>query len=590
MPTQDILSRLPSKDLAQMQAQIEELGRLQENLAQIREKLLVERTKLRYTGEAVRQQRIKMGNMEGQLMSFLRRYIHESPTALPSSIMDAYEKVEEARDEMGIIEDDFIQNERAVGVAEQSFTQKENMFYQHQFPNIFNKLTTDPYQQYTASDEPLPPPPPPPPPPDPVNLAGDLVLVHDAPPPPPMFAPYIGVPGSPRDSQTFPIQPREAFETARDVEVEYNMAMTELESLRKEFDSFRPRQSELLERNNASVQRDFKLPNYHAIHSDFEEEYSKVLSKLLDCEVKAQRLRVKTAKFRGFPEVPKRRQSDLVRTAGVTALPAPLMIRAQTVVSPDEYNSTEMRLRVREWILEYSRNNPIERKIYTNILEKLGVVVFDGDAMKERTEEYWSFGATNSSSFSAGGGSMETIDDSIDHPIASKSATSGASQETELKTKRILGKQIYTPEQQCCGLNKQLVLTHDYQSHPNSTAEGSSIENSDLPDETFPSVARRDLQACSIEPPTNIERKLPQTFSHQRCRSASSVTSRSKAVSDPADLKLFSQHNIESVPSKHHHRFNMYSMSMGNGTTGFGTTFGNNSSSGHISRTWNESP
>ncbi|KAK3213746.1 hypothetical protein GRF29_28g807247 [Pseudopithomyces chartarum] len=158
--------------------------------------------------------------------------------------MDAYEKVEEARDEMGIIEDDFIQNERAVGVAEQSFTQKENMFYQHQFPNIFNKLTTDPYQQYTASDEPLPPPPPPPPPPDPVNLAGDLVLVHDAPPPPPMFAPYIGVPGSPRDSQTFPIQPREAFETARDVEVEYNMAMTELESLRKEFDSFRPQSPE----------------------------------------------------------------------------------------------------------------------------------------------------------------------------------------------------------------------------------------------------------------------------------------------------------------------------------------------------------
>lgn len=528
--------------LATIQSQIREMSRLQEDLAQVREKLFVERTRLRSTGAAVRMQRIKMGNMEGQFMNFLRIFLHESRIALPSSIMDAYEEIEKARDEMGSSEDDFLEDERALGAAEQSFTQRESMFYQHQCPDVFNKLTLDSCQHYIMSDAPHPPPPP-----DPVNLAGDVVLVHDAPPPPPPTPPFspLNVSEPPKESQNLPIQPRKIVTTAGDVELQYNVAMKELESLRKEFDSFRPHQSEILERNHPKPQRNFKLPILHTSHSDFEEKYSNVLSRLSDCEVKVQRLRVRTAKFRGMPQGPKRRKSDPVCSGGQTALPNLLMTRAQTVVSPGEYDSTEMKLRVREWMLEYSRNNPIERRIYTNILEKRGVVVFGDDSLKERTEEYWSFGTADGSSFSTSDGSIHTFGNSIDQPRASKLQMGDASQKTEMDKTRAHA----IPEYQYSELGTDSAQNQGCEICSNSIAEGMFAVNQDTSNATPYSFVEADLRNTSTRACMDTGPKFPWTSNHGRCKSASSAIGQPKAVSRSADLMLFSQHVIEAIPS-----------------------------------------
>lgn len=329
---------------------------VQEDISQARKDLLVERSKARSAGEAVRSQRIVTGNIEGQFLSTLRQFYNAKSEALPRSITEAYERVIQERDRLGSIEDSYFEAERTLGGSEWRFMQKEEMLYQYHFPDLRAHMdsTLPNYDSRTDSR--------PPPPPDPIILGTQTVLVHNAPPPPPP-PPKLSLESLEPADMTAPptiIQ----FESNSEVQLEYQYksAVMELDDLRKEFDSLRPQQSEVLDFLEFGKRRTHIEASENRVRSQILfEKYSTLLAKIAEKEVEVQHLR--QAKC-GFPKIDadmSRRMSD-------------------------------------EWMLNYVKTNPMERKIYMNVLEDTGVIMPHGDSLDEWSERLWFSHATESSS------------------------------------------------------------------------------------------------------------------------------------------------------------------------------------------------
>lgn len=538
---------LPSDPVPSPQVMFREISRLQEDVNRLREHLLVERAKLRLTGEAVRKQRFQTSNMEGKLLASLRVFVNDNRIHLPPSIEEAYEKVEQARDSLGTMEDDYLLDERALGAAERLFMQKENTFYQHQLPELFTRIASSFAQQRVQpSNHSHPSPPPPPPPLDPIVLGDGMILVHDAPPPPPPSPPLLSNStsyGSPEGSPLSTIQRIELNSNPHDVEMQYVLAKAELEDLRKEFDSLRPRQSEMIKHEFDSGRKDFRTPTDYTYSSDFEEKYSEVLSRLSACEVKVQRLHTETAQFRGTPEKLQRRRSAPLQAHKLNHSPLTSMVRAQTVVAPGEYDKIQMESRVREWLLEYSRNNPIERNVYANILKTEGIKISDEDSLKERTEEYWPTGVANRTSILAGDSSVNIFGNSASLICPSQHLASGSSQEISSYKELTLSKRLCAREYYCSESDHNRSPALDHHIHSKSTPENTSLANQDVQN-----VASLSFSGLVPDPPrTKFPRReghiFTKGFHHDRCRSATNVPINFRAVSDSIELGPNSNHH-----------------------------------------------
>lgn len=381
---------------------LQELIRLQEDVALAREDVLVERSKLGSIVEALRSQRIETSTLEGQLMNLLRKFVNEKNGTLSQTIEDTYQQAEWMRQNMSVIEDDFLEAVRDLGGTEWQFMQKERVFYQYQLPEKVTELNSALSQHHVTQHVHPPPPPnsvllgdnaiivhdaPPPPPPNPVLLEDNAIIVHDAPPPPPPKPGLVGdrpmifydtSPSSPppsalirgiQDSSDGLLRSK-----TQEAEKRYQSAIKELDDLRREFDSLRPRQSEFLEQECERDEKSCKCVVGQLGCSDLEERYSDVLSRLSECEVKVQRLRLDTELFNVAPAVLHGKESDPVPEENQTFVVSRGFTEKQPEAGVGEGDLSRVQLRVREWLLEHFKNDPLARRTFSNNLEMNGMI------------------------------------------------------------------------------------------------------------------------------------------------------------------------------------------------------------------------
>lgn len=353
-------------------SRLEEITHFQEDVSQARKDLLVERSKTRSAGDAVRSQRIVTGGLEGQLLNALRKFYNDNIEALPPAITEVYEKIIQERDRLGSIEDDYFEAERTLGGSEWRFMQKEEMLYQCHFPELRAFMDSIvPKNDFRSVLRP-------PPPPDPVLLGAQAVIVYNAPPPPPPPPPLHS---SHMQSLTS-YEPVVATETPPKMKIDsspetsldsqYKSAVEELETLRRHLDSLRPEQSALL---------DCELKGFthagaseHRVRSqELFEQYSSLLERLVEKEVQVQHLRHKTWE------------------------------------SPDQ-NGDLGRRRSEEWMLNNVKSNSLERKIYFNVLADSGILPPYGESVDEMSERYW-FSRMSDSTSDDGQHSIQAVED-----------------------------------------------------------------------------------------------------------------------------------------------------------------------------------
>ncbi|KAF3035087.1 protocadherin- 15 [Didymella heteroderae] len=183
--------RSPEKVLLDIRNRIDDAAKKQRDLSNSRENLLARRERTRASSKRVQAKRSEAGDAEAAFMDYIRDFM--SSTTTPSfEMINLYNRVESARNDLGAMEADHQQLERSLSGADWMLKEEEDEFYQYGLTELFEGILepVDQLSQDVARPVPLgpfqsmlPPPPPPPPPPHPVP----------APPPalPPPLSPFI---------------------------------------------------------------------------------------------------------------------------------------------------------------------------------------------------------------------------------------------------------------------------------------------------------------------------------------------------------------------------------------------------------------
>lgn len=288
---------------SEIQRRLDEASLVQEDLREQRQKLLIQREKIRSASNQLRAQRVKTGDAEATFMTALRQFFTERREDFPPKLNDAYGHVEAARDELGAMEEDYLQAESTLSGLEWTFTGKESDVYQFDFHELFASLNSPP--------------------------------------------------------------PAEPSAIASDVHGNYEMAKAELRDSQEQFKYLREEQSKHINLHNLPGVRDPEAvyASTASLHVSSQSEYFQVLDRIMASEVKVQKL--KQLPPDQISMLVDRRMSDPVYSRTHAPNPFEEHARARTesavqALSNDPYTQRK----IEEWVLDCLSNNPIQRKIY----------------------------------------------------------------------------------------------------------------------------------------------------------------------------------------------------------------------------------
>jgi len=329
----------------------------QEALSKARQDLLVERSRFRSCGKGLQAQRHTTAEAEVHFMNALREFYHGFNGDLPASLVSAYEKVVEKRDEFGSMEDDYFHAESKLSGVEWTYLDKERVFYQHSLQDILSALDhipTSEKAQNSASLErtfsslsspPLPPPPSPPPLP-PLHQSS---IVYDAPPPPPHT---------------------------------HQTALQNLAKLKKEFEHLRSEYAHALDPESSTL---FLGP------LEPFDRYNDLLADMAQYEVTVQRLR---------QELRHRSQSRVLITYGARSHSRsgthykPANLAQITTLFDNSNDEDPQAYRIHNWLLENLRYNVDQRIVYQEFLLRVGISVPDRNSLEEVAGRNWFIDST----------------------------------------------------------------------------------------------------------------------------------------------------------------------------------------------------
>lgn len=322
--------------VAFLRQQLDAFSKQQRQLANAREKLFMQRERLRSYGKILRAQREKTGSAEEAFMNEVRRYWNEQSgqTSLPPPIQESYQLVQQERDQLGVAEDDWIQAERKFGGAEWEFIEKETTFYEHdikaQFSDSFFESLVDKLR---------------PPPQQPTHL------------PEPAFA--LSTSG---------------------YQDKYESELSRLQELRKEFNSMRKPQARYIDERRSHKLRQLPLSLLPKQDPVFIRRYEDLLTEIADSEVKVQQLKQKMMQTDNLAHVMKRRTSEPL-TPGQQKYSLTSLRRVQTEGGLSDLldNFSDTKGRIREWLLDYLKNNAVEKRQYREILRYFGAPDLEED-------------------------------------------------------------------------------------------------------------------------------------------------------------------------------------------------------------------
>ncbi|KAF2996446.1 hypothetical protein E8E13_003780 [Curvularia kusanoi] len=391
----------------------------QERLSESREGLIIERQRLVSSRSQVRVKRLEIRDAEASLMSILRTYFNDFEKPPPESLFESYNRVDQLRDELGVIEEEFLLAERKLAGSEWEFQEKENDFYQFELLDIIEDATSEAapllhdHGQIPTNEErvartasPFA---------RPYKISSDYtsdsespILHHQHVLPPPSL-------GSPQTTLSYPwesavqrsggsppvlvLQPPQARSTQSDAEQrDYKSVMRELVALRESFEALRHERANDLVVNDddydfgpgtLSVPLDIGNTAQRLIDPE-ETPFFKILGQISDREVEARRLK-NEAMFNDiqFLAIPRRR-SDPTGYADPAPMPSIFMGRALTETAMPMYSDRpRAKGRLRDWLLAQLREDPLQRRIYRNISMQEGLESPDGETWEDRASSYW---------------------------------------------------------------------------------------------------------------------------------------------------------------------------------------------------------
>ncbi|KAJ4359249.1 hypothetical protein N0V95_002330 [Ascochyta clinopodiicola] len=243
--TQTSLSNDPNA--RQLQPRLDGLARRQEELQEVREEALINREVLSESRQHMREQRARTAKVEVTLMNAFRQHYNQISQSIPEGLAVAYKAVDEERNKLGNLEDEYLQVEEEQGTLEWNLTDLESGLYQYGLRDIFPE--TD-------------------------------VEEHSVP------APEYHVP-APRFSE--PMSPSTA--------VQYQVATTELEGLVQRFMKLRQQISERLISATVLSVEDADLVDIGS--TEFVRSFLDLLDQIIDTKVRVQHLKATMIQY-GF--------------------------------------------------------------------------------------------------------------------------------------------------------------------------------------------------------------------------------------------------------------------------------------------------
>jgi hypothetical protein len=108
----------------------------QEELAETREQVLMNREKVISSAKRVREQRYRTGATEVELMNALRNHYNSLGVSLPSDLIDTYSSVDNARTKLTELEEDHVHIAQELGVSEWALIEQENDLYQYNLQQL----------------------------------------------------------------------------------------------------------------------------------------------------------------------------------------------------------------------------------------------------------------------------------------------------------------------------------------------------------------------------------------------------------------------------------------------------------------------
>jgi hypothetical protein len=106
---------------------IEGLTGQQEELEETREEVLIRRETLRELRQALREQRARTANAEVVLMNGFRQHYNHGGDQIPADLVTAYASVDEERNQLGTMEDEYLQAEEDQAALEWTLTELESI-------------------------------------------------------------------------------------------------------------------------------------------------------------------------------------------------------------------------------------------------------------------------------------------------------------------------------------------------------------------------------------------------------------------------------------------------------------------------------
>jgi hypothetical protein len=371
----------PDQLIAHIRQRLEDTADTQIQLSSSRKQLLVKRERLRTASRVIQQKRVAAGDAEAAFMSQLRELVNTNSETLSAPLSDAYEKVEQTRNDLGEMEDNYREAESDLMGAEWTFMDQEDQFYQWDIHSILpegmNDSSTLPYavmsekSPHLSTLDPIfhptgvpsssqvpelpPPPPPPPPPPERSPISHELADL------------------------IFPTDAEQAYATM----------MARVNELKREFDQLRQKKASGVQWDDvhATFESDQLLEDSLA---DSTYRYGDVVLDISIHETIAQQFRAEEIMPELGASALKRRYpnpADSCKTAPIYSDPMQRIQPENTFMSI--HDQPNVNRKIQDWSLSHLKESSVHKQLYFNTLQEYGVAnSVEGD-WKARVTQSW---------------------------------------------------------------------------------------------------------------------------------------------------------------------------------------------------------
>jgi hypothetical protein len=374
-------NRINTRDeIREIYRRLNDLSKAQQKLAVSRKQLLVRKEAVRISSTELDSKQLEARNTEANFMNVVREFYHEHMDLLPPPLSELYGRMEILRSEIGELQEDHAQSERVLVGTEWAFMDQEEEVYQFQIEEIMeilvgleSRLEIEIAAKTTSP--PLPPQPPPPPP-----NAIDIAVKHQT-----HVSSFLATPLS---SSSPPSETADSENSGRRT---LDLVTAKLSSLRKKFDMLRFDRTrgsdtidilEHVEESRAQDQSD----------GSTKQEYSEVLEQIMAYQVELQRLKEKQLRVHLLCAATQSRNSEPdLRHPHLLGHKNQWTRACTESAIPFLLEDTSTKSRIRIWLLDHLRENPLQKALYRNIFESYVTKeeVGDYEHLTEKAEDFW---------------------------------------------------------------------------------------------------------------------------------------------------------------------------------------------------------